>query len=445
MTPASVAGHVLEALLLADRAGGPADRVVSGFLRDRRYLGSRDRRAISDAFFGVIRHRRLLEALLEEFLRIHPAYAPIDVPARRYVPLLMIHASLHPGPFTAVPPPAAEARAVWTPYFPDLDPQPLLDWSAGAKELSFIHESPAVTLGVRHSFQDWMTEEWLTRWPSEAEELLAALNRPGVVTLRVNLLKTDRTECRRRLANEGIEAFEPAFPETALVVAKRFNQNASAAFKEGWYEVQDAGSQAVSIACAPGEGGTVVDGCAGAGGKTLHLAALMKGRGRIVAVDTDEARLRELSVRAKRAGVTIATTVLAGKFAADGLARKADVVLVDAPCSGSGTIRRNPSLKWSVREEDLERLSVRQLELLRKYAPLVKPGGRLVYSTCSLFRAENEAVVEKFLAGDPTFRGADASAGIPWEVQRSEHGSILILPHRHPADGFFVAVLERTS
>jgi 16S rRNA (cytosine967-C5)-methyltransferase len=118
-------------------------------------------------------------------------------------------------------------------------------------------------------------------------------------------------------------------------------------------------------------------------------------------------------------------------------------VLVDAPCSGSGTIRRNPSLKWSITPADVDRYARRQLDLLGRYSQAVKPGGRLVYSTCSLLRAENEAVVEAFLAGDGAFTGVDASAGIPWEVDRGPHGSVLLLPHRNPTDGFFVAVLER--
>jgi 16S rRNA (cytosine967-C5)-methyltransferase len=443
MNPASVAGHVLELLMLADRAEAPVDRVVSGFLRERKYLGSRDRRSISDVLFGIIRHRRHIETLLEEFLRQNPSYSAIDAPARRYVSLLTIYSSIHPGLFSAVPPPAFELRSVWTPYFPDLDPLPLVDWAAGAKDLAFLREEPAVTLGVRHSFQDWMVGEWLSRWPAGAGDLLSSLNRPGAVTLRVNRMKTDTQACRERLAGEGIEASGMPYPDTALIVTKRFNQNASACFKDGWYEVQDAGSQVVSLACAPGEGALVIDGCAGAGGKTLHLADLMRNRGRIVAVDSDQGRLRELSVRAKRGGVSIVSTALAKDFPVPEYAGRADVVLVDAPCSGSGTIRRNPSLKWSIREEDVERHARRQLELLGRYAPMVRPGGRLVYSTCSLFRGENEGVVEAFLAGDGAFTGVDAAAGIPWEVERGPHGSVLLLPHRNPTDGFFVAVLER--
>jgi 16S rRNA (cytosine967-C5)-methyltransferase len=445
MNPASVAGHVLELLMLADRGPGPVDRIVSGFLRQRHYLGSRDRRIISDLLFGIVRHRRYLETLLEEFLRLHPDYAPIDAPQRRYVSLLIEYASIHPGLFAEAPPPASDIRMLWAPYFRELDPEPFVSWVISEKELGFLREEAAVTLGVRHSFQDWMVAEWLDRWPAETEGLLAALNRPGPVSLRVNTLKTDRGACRERLASEGIVATETPWPDAALIVQKRFNQNASAAFKDGWYEIQDIGSQVISLACAPGPGAMAVDACAGAGGKTLHLAALMQNRGRIVAVDSDPPRLKELSLRAKRGGVGIVHAFPAKNFDAKAYAGRGDVVLVDAPCSGSGTIRRNPSLKWSIREEDVARYAARQFELLTAYAPLVKRGGRLVYSTCSLLRAENDAVVDRFLHGRKEFRGVDVSGTLPWEVEKGTHGSVYLLPHRHPADGFFISVMEHTT
>ncbi len=443
MIPASIAGHVIELLVLADRGPGPVDRLVSGFLRERQYLGSRDRRTISDVLFGVIRHRRLLETILEEFLRLHPAYSTIDAPARRYLPLLVIHSSIFPGLFAEVPPPPEELRPLWTPYFPDLDPAAFVSWIAGAKDLGFLMEAPEVMLAVKHSFQDWMVADWLSRWPSEAEDLLTALNRPGVVSLRVNRLKTDRDACRERLVAEGIAATDASFPDSALSVSKRFNQNASAAFKEGWYEIQDMGSQVISLACAPQSGHLVVDGCAGAGGKSLHLADLMKNKGKIIAVDTDPARLKELTVRARRGGAGIILAVAKKDFDPKRYDARADVVLVDAPCSGSGTIRRNPALKWSIREDEVARFASRQLDLLNIYAPLVKRGGRLVYSTCSLFSAENEAVVGRFLSCHAGFRPLDVSGTIPWGIEKGAHDSLTLLPHRHPTDGFFISVLER--
>jgi 16S rRNA (cytosine967-C5)-methyltransferase len=447
MRPASIAGHVLELLMLADRRATPVDRIVSEFFRGRKYLGSRDRRGISDTLFGFIRHRRYLETLLEGFLAAHPSHAPIDETPRRYVPLLVIYSVVFPGLFNESPPSDTDVNPLWIPYFPALDPAPLMGWTRDHAGLDFIDQAPAVSLAIRYSFQDWMVDGWMERWPAdEVEALLAALNRPGEVSLRVNTLKTDRESLLKLLAAEGIDAKGAEYPTPAVTIAKRFNQNASPAFREGFFEVQDAGSQVVSIVCAPRPGQLVIDGCAGAGGKTLHLAELMGNSGNILAIDTDPGRMRELQRRTERAGVTIVEPSLRKDFNEKDYEGRADIVLVDAPCSGSGTIRRNPSLKWSVGEEDVDRYASRQVDLLTGYAPLVRRGGRLVYSTCSLFKVENEDVVGRFLGNHPGFRAVSAAPDpFPWKDAADESGSLFILPHRHPADGFFIAALERVD
>lgn len=457
MRPASIAGHILELLILADRRATPVDRLVSEFFRERRYLGSKDRRGISDTLFGFIRHRRYLETLLEGFLAGHQAYALIDEAPRRYVPLLVIYSVVSPGLFPALtalqgaegPASDTDVNLLWVPYFPELDPMSLADWVREHADLDFINEPPAVTLAVRYSFQDWMVAGWMERWPEKPEEvesLLRALNKPGEVSLRVNTLKSDRLSIMNRLSEEGIETRAADYPPAALTVPKRFNQNASAAFKEGLFEVQDAGSQVVSLVCAPEPGQLVIDGCAGAGGKTLHLADLMHNKGAIIAIDTDRGRLRELGKRAERAGVNIVESTLRKDFREKEYVGRADMVLVDAPCSGSGTIRRNPSLKWSVSEEDVGRYASRQGDLLAGYAPLVRKGGRLIYSTCSLFKEENEDVLIRFLEKHPAFKTVAVSPKpFPWQDAAGDMQSMFLLPHRHPADGFFISALERVE
>ncbi len=443
MKPASLAGHVLELLMLADRRATPVDRLVSEFFRGRRYLGSRDRRAVSDTLFGFIRYRRTVEALLEGFITADGSYAPVDEAPRRYVPLLVIYSVIFPGLFPDLSD-LSDLRALWTPYFPDLDPAPLVSWTRGNAGLGFLHEAPAVTLAIRHSFQDWMVAEWMERWPAEIGALLDALNRPGEVSLRVNTRKGDRESLLKRLSAEGIGATATEYPPQGVTIAKRFNQNASAAFKEGLFEVQDAGSQVVSIVCDPKPGHLVIDGCAGAGGKALHLADLMNNTGNIIAIDTDPGRLRELQRRTDRAGVTIIEPSLRKEFRQQDYVGRADVVLVDAPCSGSGTIRRNPALKWNVSEEAVGRYADRQADLLAGYAPLVRKGGKLVYSTCSLFRMENEEVVGRFLGTHAGFRSVTAApGGFPWKDATGGTGPVLLLPHRHGTDGFFIAAFDR--
>ncbi len=193
----------------------------------------------------------------------------------------------------------------------------------------------------------------------------------------------------------------------------------------------------------PKPGETVIDGCAGAGGKSLHMAALMANSGSIVAIDTDEKRLRELERRARRAGVDIITAIPAVNILPANLAAMADLVLIDAPCSGSGTIRRNPAFKWSITESLVEHYATAQAEILARNAAYVNPGGRLAYATCSLFREENEAVIEAFLAAHPEFRMRPLGPAAAELGLNIETDSLTLYPHRSRTDGFFLAVMDR--
>lgn len=449
MKPSSIAGHLQELVVLVERGPEPPDRIITSFFRNRRYLGSRERRALSDFLFGFIRHRRSVEALFEEFLRGHPDLGKLDEHPGRFVPLLLIHIAIAQDGSAGPPFTEKDLRPFWSAHFHDIEMPPVAQWALENKSLEFLDEEHPVMLGVRHSFQDWMVREFLDRWPEGAESLLEELNRPAQVVLRVNTLKTDRTTCMQRLVAEGINAAEADFPATALLLEKRFAQNASETFREGWFEVQDVGSQVVALVCAPKAGQLVIDACAGSGGKALHMAALMENRGKIFGVDTDNRRLTEMTRRIGRSGADIIEPVLRGNFREGEYAGAADLVLVDAPCSGSGTIRRNPMLKWKVAETDIARFHERQVELLKSYSRLVKPGGRLVYSTCSLMKGENEDVVNGFLSADDSFRPAPirlTGQGEGGSVQMTPDGHLLtLLPHIHRTDGFFVASMERTT
>lgn len=453
MKPASIAGHLLELVTLVERGPEPPDRIVAPFFRNRKYLGSKERRVLADLLFGFIRHRRRVEAVFEDILRKHPELGTTDVPPRRFVPLLLVHIAIAQGSSDGPRYSTADLRPFWTAHFPDIGFPPLAEWALESNSLGFLDQQhagdPAVMLGVRHSFQDWMVEQWMTRWPDATEALLDALNHPAPVTLRVNSLKTDRRLCVERLVAEGIAATEAEFPDSAMILARRFAQNTSETFREGWFEVQDIGSQIVSLVCAPAPGQLVIDACAGAGGKSLHMAALMENSGKIVALDTDLRRLSELSRRIQRSGAAIIEPVLRGNFREEAYAAAADLVIVDAPCSGSGTIRRNPMLKWKVTEDDIGRFSEKQSELLHSYAGLVKPGGRLVYSTCSLMKAENEDVVSGFLSSDAAFRPSPIDLGPGRRVGSGriepDGHTLLLLPHVHQTDGFFMASMERTG
>jgi 16S rRNA (cytosine967-C5)-methyltransferase len=260
---------------------------------------------------------------------------------------------------------------------------------------------------------------------------------PAPLDLRVNLLKSDRAAVMAALTEAGIEAELMDGSATAIRVSGKPAIERLAAFTQGWFEVQDAGSQRLVEFAAPRRGQTVVDFCAGAGGKTLAMAAQMEGTGTITALDIHGGRLKALQERARRAGAHNIRAVdleESGKILKR-LKNTSDLVLVDAPCTGTGVLRRNPDTGWRLQPEDVERLTVLQRSLLDRYAPLVKAGGRLVYATCSLLPEENMGAVTHFLASHPDFvledaplslTPADSDAGARW-------------------DGFFTATLRRVA
>lgn len=285
---------------------------------------------------------------------------------------------------------------------------------------------------VRESIPDWLDAlgaESLGGPLWEAE--LAALNETAPVVLRANTLKTTREALARALQAEGFTATPlPGYPD-ALVLAERGNVFATKAFSEGWFEVQDASSQLVAPLLQAEAGMRVIDCCAGAGGKTLHLAALMQNKGQVLAMDIYGNKLQELKRRARRAGAfNIETRLLDNPKVLKRLQGSADRVLIDAPCTGLGVLRRNPDAKWKLQPEFVGTVCHTQAELLQKYSRLVKPGGKLVYATCSILPQENNLQVAGFLAseGGRQFRLLEER---PIFASQSGH------------DGFYLALLER--
>jgi 16S rRNA (cytosine967-C5)-methyltransferase len=282
----------------------------------------------------------------------------------------------------------------------------------------------------------------------EAEALAAALQRPAPLDLRVNPLKADRETVRARLAGEG-QSLEPTpYSPLGLRRADRAPLFQTAAFRDGLFEVQDEGSQLLGLLVEARRRETVVDYCAGAGGKALQLAAQMANTGTVYAFDVAAHRLERIRPRLRRAGIdNVQPIAITGGDDARvrRLQGKADRVLVDAPCSGTGTLRRNPDIKW--RSLDLDALGAGQRAILDAAAALVRPGGRLVYATCSLLREENEDVVGAFLAARPNFHRMPVSDILARrQVALPVTGDDLRLwPHRHGTDGFFAAVVERAA
>jgi len=292
--------------------------------------------------------------------------------------------------------------------------------------------------------------------------LAEALNQPAPVDLRVNTLRGERDEVRTRLAQESF-ALEPTpYSPAGLRRTDRAPLFSTSCFKEGLFEVQDEGSQLVATLVGAKAGHTVLDACAGSGGKTLALAAAMGNRGVLIALDTTARKLDDLKKRAARAGVSNYEAILVdpeshplatAKDVRRGVTAPRpprlpgafDAILVDAPCSGLGDLRRTPEIRWRRGPEDLAHYPRVQSALLDRWAPLVKAGGALVYATCTLRRAENEDVVERFLSGHPDFSAGDARQALPQTAQRVVDGSgfLRTMPHRHGCDGFFAVRLRR--
>ncbi len=285
---------------------------------------------------------------------------------------------------------------------------------------------------IRESVPDWM-DKICSKELGEAtwEKELHALNQQARVILRVNTLKTNKERLQKLLLEENIETeFLPDQPD-ALVLTERKNVFMTDIFKKGLFEVQDASSQLVAPFLDVKPGQRVIDTCAGAGGKTLHLASLMENKGQIIALDIYDHKLKELKKRAKRDGAhNIETRPIVSSKTIKKLKNSADRVLIDAPCSGLGVLKRNPDSKWKMQPEFIDRIKETQAEILDNYSGLVKKGGKLVYATCSILPSENEKQVELFLANHPEFK-----------LVKDQKVS----PLKSGFDGFYMALMEKTD
>ncbi len=442
MNISSLVGHIVELAALIDKNSRPTDRVVGEFLRTRKYLGSRDRRFIAQAIYGLVRFRKRMEALIDQFVKESPSASDIFSRSQHsllhYIAYAIAIEKADPKEISS------SLTARWKSSYPDIEITLFAEWLARNSSLEFLSGDDIQELAAWYSFQEWMVSEWVEQFgKDETEELLNALNTEAPVTLRVNTLRTGVEECQARLRAEGVETQTSMHSPSALISAKRFNIQACSAFKEGLFELQDEGSQVVCLVAQPQTGSFVIDVCAGAGGKSLSLATLMKNTGKILAFDVEPKRLRELETRARRSGTTIITTQSEGHI--DNLKNKADLVLLDAPCSGVGTIRRNPWIKWSLTESLVQHYAEIQSKILEDYSSCVAPGGKLVYSTCSLFRKENEEVVEGLLSRHQEFTPSLPTAMLSQlGFAFDRHSRYLkLLPHKHDTDGFFVAVFVK--
>jgi 16S rRNA (cytosine967-C5)-methyltransferase len=398
----------------------PADAQMERYFRARPKLGARDRGEIAETVYTCLRRRRSLGVLATGDTGRDPT--PGQTVAAAWV-------KRH----------GLSARA--------LEAAGYRDDARGLAERTRTLDGSAWPPAIRLDLPDWLYERLLAQYGTdETQRLAAALNEPATLDLRVNTLKASRDEAAACLAEAGLPAEPMPYSPVGLRRRERAPVFKTRCFADGWIEVQDEGSQLLSLLVEPKRGEMVVDFCAGAGGKTLHLGGLMANTGSVYAFDVSAKRLERLKPRLARAGLHNVRSVVIQNERDPRVQRlegKIDRALVDAPCSGTGTLRRNPDIKW--RTIEVTPLVETQRAILAAASRLVKPGGRLVYATCSLLRDENEDIVAEFLASHATF------AVLPvGEVLARRHVALAVdgpylklLPHRHHTDGFFAAILER--
>ena len=386
----------------------PADQALSAYFRSHRNLGHRDRAFVAETVFAVLRRKRSLEAAAGSAA------------------------------------PHALAIAALIRVF-GLSGRALEDRDAALAARIKSAQTGALAQAVQADLPDWLWQRLSAEYgPTEAMDIARGLLNPAPLDLRVNLAKLYREEALARLA---LEAAPTPHSPAGIRLKGKPQINRHALFLDGSLEVQDEGSQLLAYLLAPRRGEMVADFCAGAGGKTLALSMLMQGTGRVYAMDVSEKRLRELAPRAARAGISnVHPIALSGEgdIRAKRLAGKLDRVLVDAPCSGFGTLRRNPDLKWRHGEGAVAELAAKQSRILGAAAKLLKPGGRLVYATCSILSEENEAVADAFASEHPEFMVRSCAQLLAAKRIPLDTGERLRLwPHRHGTDGFFASAYDR--
>jgi len=388
----NLADAVINTLQIIFEENRYADKVIEKTLKQNPKWGARDRRFIAETTYDIVRWFRFLKKVSgaddHDYWRLLGAWLiwkKIEIPDW--------------GPFN--------------------------DLSTKTISENLLKEYP---LPIQESIPDWLhdlgSQELPLRWSNE----IKSLNQEASVVLRVNTLKADKNTIRQQLQEEGIETIpDPKFT-SALLLAKRMNVFGSKAFKSGLFEVQDAGSQLIAPFLRAEPGMRVIDACAGAGGKTLHLASLMENKGRIVAMDTEAWKLEELKKRARRAGANnIETKVIENSKSIKRLANSADRLLLDVPCSGLGVLKRNPDAKWKLSMDYILKVKELQQKILSEYSIMIKPGGMLVYSTCSILPSENEKQVHQFLNSNEGFELVDEKHSWPSEG----------------FDGFYMALLRK--
>ena len=394
---------VIDGLTLIFNEGKYADKVIQQLLKRDKRWGARDRAFVAETTYDIVRWKRLYAEIAE-------VKEPFD--RENLWRMFAVWATL---------------KGIKLPDWTYFESTPTRKIKGRFDELSKIRK-------LKESIPDWLDELGAKELGKEVwSKEITALNEQADVILRANTLKTTKEKLQEELFDLGFECdFLPDYPN-ALKLKERANVFQTEAFSNGFFEVQDASSQLVAEFLNVQPGMRVVDACAGAGGKTLHIASLMENKGQIIALDIYENKLRELKRRAKRNGAhNIETRAIDSTKVIKKLYDQADRVLIDAPCSGIGVLRRNPDAKWKLQPNFIEKIQTIQQDILQQYSKIVKPGGQIVYATCSVLPSENQNQVEKFLTSD---------SGKNFVFVKDKK----VLAHKSGYDGFYMALLEKKA
>ena len=422
MHPKALLEACSELVRLALKFDHPADAIVSRFFREHRGLGPRERATMAETVYTVLRKKLLFDHL-----------APSGSgPKERRMAILGFYG---PGDFLRSALTDQETR--WLDECEKVKPEDLMERH-------------------RHNLPEWLVQPLKDQLGEEFWPLVNSLNLGAGLDLRVNTFKSKRADVQKMLAASGIKAVPTPYSPWGLRIAGKPALNKHEGFVRGEFEVQDEGSQLLAMLLDAKRGEMVVDFCAGAGGKTLAIGAAMRSTGRLYAFDTSAGRLDSFKPRMARSGLSNVHPAAIAHERDDRvkrLAGKIDRVLVDAPCTGLGTLRRNPDLKWRQTLQSVAEMTVKQAAILQSAARLVKTGGRLVYATCSVLPQENEAIAEAFAAANPDFASLSAAeiltelkvenAPVLCSGGEAGHLYLRLWPHRHATDGFFAAIWQK--
>jgi 16S rRNA (cytosine967-C5)-methyltransferase len=427
MNPAARIQAVLDIYESLEQSKVPMDLKIGDYMRHRRYIGSKDRAFIVELCYDLMRAFGRISWWLN-----HQKIE--DTPRNRVLCWLCLGDKNSPD--------FVDGLFNGSQYGPSVltDEEKELVKTLCAAELEHDEMSDITKIEC----PDEYAEEIQKYFGDKTEEEMRAFMHGASLDLRVHIGLSDREKIIESLEKDKVEVDKTPYSPWGLRARKKIFLSKTKAFRKGWLEIQDEGSQLIAHVCDVQPGTQVLDYCAGAGGKTLALAAMMKNKGRLVAMDLDAQRLQKSRKRFRRAHVhdIIEVRPLSEEKNRKWLRRQKgtfDTVLVDVPCSGTGTWRRNPDMRWRTYGPDLDSLRTVQLEILERVASIVKPGGALVYATCSILPSENEEQIEKFLAAHPEYKVRPVDEGL----SRDGTGYMRLTPHKHSTDGFFAAVLER--